>query len=213
MATKLLGPAPSGPDDAVDKGYVDGRTPGDGGSGAVYGLPGVGFITRVDNSHPMLTVNLYPIQFSAPFTITGIVTDFFNVTGTGGSLRVALYNYVSLQDVGSLYSNIGSLPVSASSKVTSTGLSVSGPAGRYWLAWSMDNNSGALTAASTRHFVAPIYVVGSNSFQETRIPQSTLASGASWPSDLAETLVNTSVTSASATAGIRIPVAIQWTEP
>jgi hypothetical protein len=184
--------APSADDDAATKAWVLSQIPAPGGGSVVApaasgsqlaGLPGRIIQNRADTAHVSNRVYLTYFYTPVPITLSALVTDFFNVTGTGGKMRVAVYEALDMATPGDFVTALGNITF-ANANIDQAVTPVVLPAGAYFLAQHSDWE-GTITAVSTRvHKMGALAGQDSN-YQQGRLVYSSLASGAAWPTNLA----------------------------
>jgi hypothetical protein len=146
------------------------------------GLPGRTIGTRSDTAHTSNRVNLAYFYTPVDITINSMSADFFSITGTGGKVRVAIYEATDMFTPGNWVGTLGTMNV-ANGEVKQSLTPYNLAAGRYFLAQHSDFE-GTLTAASTRVRRWSFMAGQDSSYQNGSHLYATLASGAAWPTTL-----------------------------
>ncbi|HEY0749880.1 MAG TPA: hypothetical protein VGD26_01915 [Chitinophagaceae bacterium] len=164
--------------------HINALSPAYGTGTGTNGLPGRKSTGRTDIAHVSNQLRFTYFEVIKPVTIVRVSADFFNIVGTGGLLRSAIYNALSPFDCNTLVGSFPDIAV-ANTGITSVSPSLALPVGMYFLVTHSDFQ-GTLTGVSTRARTYENIVLGSStSFQNsTVVSTGTLASGAAWPASI-----------------------------
>lgn len=146
------------------------------------GLPGRIIQNRVDTAHVSGRVYLTYFYTPVPIVVTSLSTDFYNITGTGGKMRVAVYAATNMATPGALVSSLANINM-AVANIDQAITPVNVPAGAYFLAQHSDWE-GTVTQVFTRVHRMAALAGQANNYQQGRLIYSSLASGAAWPTTL-----------------------------
>jgi hypothetical protein len=189
---------PIGPDDYVltaasaEGAGMKWAVGGGGGGGGVVapadtsnllsGLPGRVIQNRVDTAHVSGRVYLTYFYTPVAISVNALSTDFYNITGTGGKMRVAVYEALDMATPGNLVAALGNINMAAAN-IDQAITPVALPAGAYFLAQHSDWE-GTVTQVFTRVHKMGALGGQANNYQQGRYFYSSLASGAAWPTNL-----------------------------